>query len=42
MEDQCLKKTIEGRDVANLVLFLGSDDSAMITKQSFVIDAGWS
>ena len=42
LKDQCLKRDISPRDVANLVLFLASDDSAMITKQSFVVDAGWS
>jgi D-xylose 1-dehydrogenase len=42
LKDQCLKREISPRDVANLVLFLASDDSAMITKQSFVVDAGWS
>ena len=27
-------------DVANLALFLGASDSAMITGQSFTVDAG--
>jgi NAD(P)-dependent dehydrogenase (short-subunit alcohol dehydrogenase family) len=42
LKDQCLKREIAPRDVANLVLFLASDDSAMITKQTFVVDGGWS
>jgi D-xylose 1-dehydrogenase len=42
MKDQCLKREIVPRDVANLVLFLASDDSAMITKQTVVVDAGWT
>jgi len=28
-------------DVARLVLFLASDDSAMCTAQDFIVDAGW-
>jgi NAD(P)-dependent dehydrogenase (short-subunit alcohol dehydrogenase family) len=42
MKDQCLKREIAPRDVANLVLFLASDDSAMITRQTVVVDAGWT
>jgi len=42
LAEQCLKRTIEPRDVADLVLFLGSDSSAMITKQSLVVDGGRS
>lgn len=36
----CLKRRILPHDIANLVLFLASDDAACITAQSFVIDAG--
>jgi NAD(P)-dependent dehydrogenase (short-subunit alcohol dehydrogenase family) len=35
-----LKKRIYPRDVANLALFLASDEAAMITGQNFVIDGG--
>ncbi|MEZ5997938.1 MAG: SDR family oxidoreductase [Hyphomonas sp.] len=35
-----LKEDIQAEDVANLVLFLASDDARMITGQSVVIDSG--
>jgi D-xylose 1-dehydrogenase len=38
---QALKRLITPDEVANLVLFLASDDSSGITNQSFVIDGGW-
>jgi NAD(P)-dependent dehydrogenase (short-subunit alcohol dehydrogenase family) len=37
---QCLPDLITVRDVANLALFLASDDSRSITKQCFMINAG--
>lgn len=37
---QCLKKVLLGDEIAKLALFLASDDSAMITKQSIAVDAG--
>ena len=40
MEQVALKKRIAPQDVARLVLFLASDDSAMITGQNLVIDGG--
>lgn len=40
MRQVALKERIMPRDVANLALFLASDDSAMITNQHFVIDGG--
>jgi len=40
MKDTPLKRRILPDDVARLALFLGSDDSAMITGQQFVIDGG--
>lgn len=40
MEQVCLKRRIEPCDAARLALFLASDDSKMITNQSFVIDGG--
>ena len=41
MKAQALKRELVPEDVARLVLFLASDDSAMITGQNFIIDGGW-
>ncbi|HLW93494.1 MAG TPA: SDR family oxidoreductase [Roseiarcus sp.] len=41
LENQCLKVRIQPRDVAELVLFLVSPASDMITGQNFAIDGGW-
>ena len=40
MKSVALKRRIEPEDVANLALFLASDDSSTITNQFFVIDGG--
>lgn len=40
-EGQALPGYITPEDAARLVLFLASDDSAMITSQNHIIDAGW-
>lgn len=40
MDQTALKSRIEPGDVANLTLFLASNDSRMITNQQFVIDGG--
>lgn len=40
MKNICLKKRLGAHDVAKLVLFLASDDAAMITAQQFVVDGG--
>lgn len=40
IRDVALKRRIMPEDVANLALFLASDDSSMITNQFFVIDGG--
>jgi D-xylose 1-dehydrogenase len=37
---QCLSRVLLAEEVARMALFLGADDSAMITKQCFVVDAG--
>jgi NAD(P)-dependent dehydrogenase (short-subunit alcohol dehydrogenase family) len=39
---QCLKGRLQPEDLANMVLFLASDDAKMITSQNFVVDAGWA
>ncbi len=40
LKDQFLGRLLEPEDVARLVLFLASDDAAMITGQAYVIDGG--
>jgi NAD(P)-dependent dehydrogenase (short-subunit alcohol dehydrogenase family) len=37
---QCLHRSLEARDIAGAVLFLASDDAAMITKQCLLVDGG--
>ena len=37
---QSIRSTLLGEDVARMALFLGADDSRMITKQSIAVDAG--
>jgi NAD(P)-dependent dehydrogenase (short-subunit alcohol dehydrogenase family) len=41
IRNQCLKRRIRPEDVADLVLFLASAQSSMITGQNIVIDGGW-
>ncbi len=38
---QALKRLLQPEEVARLLLFLAADDSAAITNQSYIIDAGW-
>ncbi|MEC8501921.1 MAG: SDR family oxidoreductase, partial [Pseudomonadota bacterium] len=40
MQQVALQSRLMPQDVANLALFLASDDSNMISGQSFVIDGG--
>ena len=40
MELQCLKRDLEGDDIARVVLFLASDEAGGITSQHYVVDAG--
>lgn len=40
-ENQCLPGRVQPWHVARMVLFLGSDDSAMCTAQEFIVDGGW-
>jgi NAD(P)-dependent dehydrogenase (short-subunit alcohol dehydrogenase family) len=40
-ERQCLPGRLQPDDLARMVLFLASDDSAMCTSQNFVVDGGW-
>ena len=41
LKNQALKRLLQPEEVARLVLFLASDDSAAMTNQSYVIDGGW-
>ncbi|KSV71621.1 hypothetical protein N182_30175 [Sinorhizobium sp. GL2] len=41
LERQCLKSRVKPEDVAELVYFLVSSASDMITGQNFAIDGGW-
>ncbi len=41
-ERQCLPDRLQPDDLARMVLFLASDDSAMCTSQSFIVDGGWA
>ena len=38
---QCLKSRLQPEDLANMALFLASEDAKMITSQNLVVDAGW-
>ena len=37
---QCLKEKVYPPDIARMALFLGADDSRLITAQTFVVDGG--
>ena len=40
VQKQAIRQMLLGEEIARTVLFLASDDSRMITKQSFTVDAG--
>jgi len=40
VDQQCLKRTVNGEDIAHAALFLASNAAAMITGQSLVVDGG--
>ena len=40
MENQCLKRELDGSDIARVVLFLSSDEAGAITSQHYVVDGG--
>jgi D-xylose 1-dehydrogenase len=42
LEKQCIKARIQPPHIAAMVSFLASDDAAMCTAHSYVVDAGWS
>lgn len=39
-QQMCIKRRLQGSDIAKMALFLASDDAAMITSQEFVVDGG--
>ena len=39
---QCLPDLIEPDAIADMVLFLASDNSRMCTSQTFIVDGGWT
>lgn len=41
IENQTLKRDLEPREVASLIVFLASDDASAITGSSYVVDGGW-
>ncbi len=40
LERQCLKETVEPEDIAAMALWLGSDESRMVTSQALIVDGG--
>jgi NAD(P)-dependent dehydrogenase (short-subunit alcohol dehydrogenase family) len=40
IEGQCLKRELDGEDIAKVVLFLASDEAGAITGQHYVVDGG--
>ena len=40
VERQLIRRVLLGEEIARMILFLAADDSRMITKQSFIVDAG--
>jgi NAD(P)-dependent dehydrogenase (short-subunit alcohol dehydrogenase family) len=40
--NQCLKRFLVPEDIARPVLFLASDESAVCTNQSYIVDGGWT
>ncbi|MCU4676108.1 SDR family oxidoreductase [Catenovulum sp. 2E275] len=39
-DNQCLKQELDAQDIANMVMFLSADDSAMISAQTLIVDGG--
>jgi len=40
VERQLIRRVLLGEEIARMIVFLGADDSRMITKQTFTVDAG--
>ncbi|MET0272338.1 MAG: SDR family NAD(P)-dependent oxidoreductase [Phenylobacterium sp.] len=41
MRRQCVKRRLVPEDIANVVLFMASDDSSAMSAQSYLVDGGW-
>jgi 3-hydroxybutyrate dehydrogenase len=42
LADAAIKRLVEPHEVASLVAWLASDDAAMATGSSYLLDGGWS
>jgi NAD(P)-dependent dehydrogenase (short-subunit alcohol dehydrogenase family) len=40
IETQCLKELVQVDDIARFILFLGADDSRLMTAHTYMVDAG--
>ena len=41
IQSQTIKRDLEPKEVASLMVFLASDDAGAITGSSYVVDGGW-
>lgn len=39
-DNQCLKQPLSAQNIANMVMFLSAEDSAMVSAQTFIVDGG--
>ena len=38
---QCVKRKLVPQDIANVALFLASDESSAMSAQTYLVDGGW-
>ena len=41
LKRQCVKRKLVPQDIANVALFLGSDESSAMSAQTYLVDGGW-